>query len=420
MNPKNLQQVEVDEHGRLVLPAELADRFNLYPGYQVEIEEFGNSLRILRPVQQIARIYVEVTNICNLDCVTCMRNIWEEPLGRMNDSVFETILEGILEIQPRPTVFFGGLGEPLIHPKIVDMVQKVKEHGASVELITNGINLSEKMILKLTDAGLDILWVSLDGATPESYGDIRLGASLTRVINNLKKLRTVRHRHGFQHDPKPELGIAFVAMKRNVAELPEILRLGTSLGARYFSISNLLPHTDDMNREILFDRTQMHHNDWRNTHLVEANLPRIDHNHWTQSAISEFFSRQMILKVAGSPINQSINTCPFIEKGSLSIRWDGAVSPCIPLLHSSSNFLGVYQRKIHAHIVGNLTESSLPNLWHQPEYTEFRTKVRRFDFSPCTSCTGCDLSRENREDCLANTFPTCGGCLYAQGLIQCP
>ena len=39
---------------------------------------------------------------------------------------------------------------------------------------------------------------------------------------------------------------------------------------------------------------------------------------------------------------------------------------------------------------------------------------------PCTFCGGCDCSLANEEDCFGNPFPTCGGCLWAQGIIRCP
>jgi hypothetical protein len=46
--------------------------------------------------------------------------------------------------------------------------------------------------------------------------------------------------------------------------------------------------------------------------------------------------------------------------------------------------------------------------------------VLNFEFSPCTLCDGCILSEKNEEDCYGNAFPTCGGCLWAQGIVQCP
>ena len=44
----------------------------------------------------------------------------------------------------------------------------------------------------------------------------------------------------------PRLGIAFVAMKRNIADLPAVIRLGQKLGADRFSVSNVLAHTPEM------------------------------------------------------------------------------------------------------------------------------------------------------------------------------
>ena len=41
-------------------------------------------------------------------------------------------------------------------------------------------------------------------------------------------------------------------------------------------------------------------------------------------------------------------------------------------------------------------------------------------FSPCHVCVGCSLLEKNEEDCGGNAYPTCGGCLWAQGSIQCP
>jgi MoaA/NifB/PqqE/SkfB family radical SAM enzyme len=115
-----------------------------------------------------------------------------------------------------------------------------------------------------------------------------------------------------------------------------------------------------------------------------------------------------------------VDACPFVEQGSTAVRWDGQISPCLPLLHTSDSYLGKALRRTHAHSVGSLLERGLLDLWNDPAYLAFRRRVRRFEFSPCLSCTRCELSRENCEDCLDSPFPTCGGCLWAQGIIQCP
>src|SRR4030067_298352 len=64
--------------------------------------------------------------------------------------------------------------------------------------------------------------------------------------------------------------------------------------------------------------------------------------------------------------------------------------------------------------IGNVTEKSLADIWNAPEHIEFRERVQAFDFAPCITCSGCELSENNEEDCFGNTFPTCGGCLWAE------
>jgi hypothetical protein len=59
-------------------------------------------------------------------------------------------------------------------------------------------------------------------------------------------------------------------------------------------------------------------------------------------------------------------------------------------------------------------------IWALPEYAAFRDRVRRFDFSPCTDCGGCDMVEANERDCVGNGFPVCGDCLWAKGVIHCP
>lgn len=113
-------------------------------------------------------------------------------------------MDGVRTFHPTPSVFFGGFGEPLTHPHICRMVEKAHRAGAVVELITNGILLTEKIARRLIEGGLDRLWVSLDGATPESYADVRLGTMLPDVIANLRQLEELR---GSMSAAAPLLGI---------------------------------------------------------------------------------------------------------------------------------------------------------------------------------------------------------------------
>jgi len=413
-------RARVDDEGRLVLPPEVASRFGLKPGTQVLVDEAGNNLRLLKPVTHLSKVYIEPTNRCNLECRTCIRNVWDEPLGQMSSETFLRIVEGLKVFSPPPTIFFGGFGEPLAHPKIVEMITQAKTLGSSVELITNGTLLTKDLSKRLIEVGLDMLWVSLDGAKPESYADVRLGAALPEVISNLAAFRDAcpLNYYFFRYPTKPKIGIVFVAMKRNISDLTSVVQLGNRLGAMQFLITNVLPYTAEMRDEILYTRSI---NDIVFTpSMFRLELPKIDVDNLTREALCRIMRGSQSVWLAGRSFEEATDRCPFIEKGVTAISWEGNLSPCLPLLHSHMSYVDGRERFSRRYIVGNVAERDLDDLWNIPEYVTFRERVQEFDFSPCMICGGCDLFEKNEEDCFGNPFPTCGGCLWAQGIIQCP
>ncbi len=408
---------EVDENGRLVLPPEVAAAHGLAPGARVRLDPEGNHVRLHRPVTHLTKVYVEPTTQCNLDCVTCIRHNWEGTTGRMSEDTFARVLAGLRDFCPAPAVFFGGLGEPLFHRRTVDWVAQAKVAGARVELITNGTLLTEKRSRQLIDAGLDVLWVSIDGATPESYADVRLGAELPQVIANVQRFR--RMRRG-SHYPTPKIGIAFVAMARNIHELPQVLALGQRLGASLFSVSNVLPYTAEMQADRLYSGTIRNMAYLSALHLPKLNLPKMDLNEVTQPAFQAALNSGYNVNFAGNSLAGANDVCGFVESGTLSVAWDGGVSPCWPLMHTHTSYLHGKPRHSRRHVVGWVGERTLAEIWNDPDYLAYRERVQSFAFAPCTFCGGCELAEANEEDCFGNTFPACGGCLWAQGVIQCP
>jgi MoaA/NifB/PqqE/SkfB family radical SAM enzyme len=409
---------EVDADGRLVLPAQVVEGFGLKPGARVRIDEGENHVRVHRPVTQLNKVYVEPTVACNLDCITCFRNEWENPMGRMSDETFASILHGIKALDPAPSVYFGGIGEPLYHPMTPGWVAQAKALGTRVELITNGTTLTEEVSRELIEAGLDLLWVSIDGASPQAFADVRLGASLPEVVENMKRFARMRPAN---HHPQPEIGVAFLAMKRNIADLAEVIRLGKSFKARHFSVSNLQPATADMQDETLYAGTLHNIAYLEAPHLPRLRLPRMDFDTSTREALFEAFNSQLSVEFAGNNWAGASDTCDFVESGTISVAWNGDVSPCWPLMHTHTSFLHRKPRVSRKHVIGNVTERSLEELWLDPEYVAYRERLHDFSFAPCSFCGGCDLSEANEEDCLGNTtFPVCGGCLWAQGIVQCP
>ncbi len=184
---------QVDEHGNIVLPPKLARDLGISPGDQIRVDPNGQGLHLRPSITALKRIYVEITNKCNLNCATCMRNIWDVKYADMSAETFKRILSSLEGLTKKPELFFGGYGEPLSHPACLDMIEQAKKAGHSVSLITNGILLTEQVTRRLIDLRLDNLWVSLDGASPECYADVRLGDALPVVVENLTRLRAQKY-----------------------------------------------------------------------------------------------------------------------------------------------------------------------------------------------------------------------------------
>jgi MoaA/NifB/PqqE/SkfB family radical SAM enzyme len=410
----------------LVFPEEYSRRYGLEPGAQVYVEETAKGPRLRLPITHLNKVYIEPTNRCNLDCRTCMRRVWDEPLGLMSRETFQRTMEGVKEFDPPPAIFLGGLGEPLFHPDIRSMIAQAKSLASTVELITNGTLLTRQMSEGLIEAGLDRLWVSLDGATPESYSDIRLGAMFPDVVNNLKIFHNARAltipttpSPFSRYHNRPELGIVFVVMKRNIQDLPLLLPLAQELGAGTVLVSNVLPYSEEMGKEILYSRALnnvLYQSSW-----YRLELPKIDIDEATKRPLYEAMRAGHSVSLARGCWGEGNDYCPFVENGACAISWDGQLSPCLSLLHSHKSYVDGIERFSRRYAVGNVNGCSIKALWREPEYLEFRERVQTFDFAPCSCCNGgCSLFVENEKDCMGTPFPACGACLWAQGIVQCP
>lgn len=420
---RNPYSARIDEEGRLVLPPELRKMWGIEPGTRLRIEPAGDTLRVRPPLHTLRRVYIELTNQCNLNCSTCMRNVWNVQYGNLAAGTYERILMDLESFSPKPEIFFGGYGEPLAHPECLGMLAEAKARGFRASMITNGILLTGEVARRLIEMGLDMLWVSLDGASPECYTDVRLGNGLPEILQNLRRLRSLQYQEAWTSPSptKPNLGIAFVAMQRNVHDLPQVIRLGIQLGATEFSVSNVLAHNESLRAESLYERTLDRVGGRKVKHWKPLiHIPRMDINGKTGEVLTSLLKGDQRIALFGSELDENGNRCPFVGRGSLSIRWDGKISPCLPLLYTHTQFLENRERVSKEYFVGDINESNLKDIWNAPDYQALRERLEDFDFSPCVNCNSCDMVDQNLEDCFGNVHPTCGACLWAQGLIRCP
>ncbi len=367
-------------------------------------------------MDELNKIYVEPTNRCNLMCVTCIRHSWDEPFGDMNWPVYQALIDGLASFPEAKTIAFAGLGEPLLHERFPEMVRLAHERGLRTEMTSNATLLTASIAGRLIDAGLDQFTVSIDGTSDGSHGAIRPGASLEEITNNVRML----YRLSEKATVTPlRIGIEFVAMKRNIQELPAMREVASRIKASFILVTNVLPYTAELKDEILYDMGpdafEIHGTPYSPLWI----LPNIDWNRQTQGPLSSIMRQQPKLSFLDINLRQRNNYCPFIRAGSTAVAWHGGVSPCPPLLHSYRCFIRGRMKDFYCCEFGRLPGQSLPAIWLNPEYAAFRERVLQFDFSPCTDCGGCDLAERNEEDCFGNPFPVCGDCLWARGVLRC-
>lgn len=181
-------------------------------------------------------LQVEVTGACNLRCRMCLVR-YRPPLDRVTASMdlatFERLVDELPELD---TVTLQGLGEPLLAPDLFPMIAYAAQRGIRVGFNTNGTVLTRDKGERLVESGLAWLHVSVDGATAGTYEGVRDGSNLQRVARNVKELVATKARLGAA---RPRLSLVFVAMRRNLHELPAVVALAAEWGVMRLWVQNL-------------------------------------------------------------------------------------------------------------------------------------------------------------------------------------
>jgi len=357
----------------------------------------------------------------------CFRNTWiDEKFADMPLEVFRRALNSMPSNVE--TVFFGGMGEPLAHRDILTMIHEAKSLGKQIELLTNATLLTEKMSRDLIDAGLGTLWVSIDSLEAEGYEKIRTGASFKLIKGNIMSFNRERARiskdlDSYLRASVPRLGLTFVVMKSNVDMLGRLAGFASEIHADEVNVSNLIPTDEKSMEQSLYSRTLNLGLGADKSFGVypKINIPYMDFYmpEVTESLLAMLRS-DMNLSISGVPVSRNNAYCRFIEDGTCFVRHDGDVSPCMALLHSARTWLDDAERVVYHHSFGNVSEERLEDIWTSDAYTSFRLRVRNFEFSPCLTCGGCDNRLTNEADCIGNLAPTCGACLWSEGIVTCP
>lgn len=162
-------------------------------------------------------IILDITNTCNLQCIHCPQPELQASPNFVSKGMswdhFTRIVDEIAAHDQPTLLRFAGDGEPSVHPRLFDMLVHAKQNcNATVNLTTNGLLLTEKRIKQLLASEIDLIDISLDALTKNTYQKVRRGGSYERLMANLFYL--LRHR-----DPeKTKVMVSFVCQDENSHE----------------------------------------------------------------------------------------------------------------------------------------------------------------------------------------------------------
>ena len=395
-----MPKIKANADGQITLPESFLKLRNLTPEGEYWLDERDGDLVLHYCLPDARKLYIEATTACNLDCHTCIRHSWTDPNAHMSRETFQRILDGLDAFPKLERVVFTSFGEPLVHPRLLEMIAALRERGLGVTLGTNGLLLTEKVLRELIRLGVDQLVVSIDGVNPETYADIR-GVQQRMIIENIDLLNRLKQELKVNH---PVLGIEFVALRSNVTEVEQLPELASRLNAARTVVSHVLPYTAEMNEQKLYGyepKPPLRTSGWpvRSDAWVRWGIMELPRMHW-----------------GGEP------RCRFVNDYAIVIDWDGEVSPCYALSHSYRYFaLDGIEKQVERHTFGNIHHQSLSDIWTSEDYVRFRSEVRAFHFPSCPDCElreTCDLRKTN-EGCWGFN-PSCADCLWAQDIVRCP
>lgn len=130
------------------------------------------------------RVWVEPTNNCNLRCISCAnRLIKDEEKGFMDFNLFKKIIDQLSGYSHEIYLYMAG--EPLLHPKITEMIDYVKKYSLLVNINTNVYVLDKSMSKKILATKLDKITFSIDSLDKDAYEKNRINAKFDNVIKNI-------------------------------------------------------------------------------------------------------------------------------------------------------------------------------------------------------------------------------------------
>lgn len=327
----------------------------------VSASQFGNFLlnKVERRLGRLRlgsrpwEVQVEVTTRCNLSCIMCPRTT--QPLN-LTDMAPELVPHIAALSRTAKTTWLFGYGEPLVSP-IFHRLLKVVE-SSNIGFFTNGLLLNvERLqrILEESNRPVSYIFFSIDAASEALFDSIRGEGVGGRVFKNLKDISLFLQRRALG---VPQLAINFMAMKRNIEELPQVVEMAARLKISPVWIGHAVIHNESLCSESL-----VHYPELTRRCFVEA-----------RQKAQELGVELVLPEVQGIaevPAERAALPKCYDPWKFIYIAYNGDVYPCC-----ASRTLRM----------GNLYEQDFTEIWNSENYRELRASVNSNPVEVCRYC----------------------------------
>jgi len=197
----------------------------------------------------IKHLRLAIDDSCNLRCPSCRKGMIFHKEGsayNLGIRLADKINEWLYNHEHPIRVHMGSDGDPFAsHVYRHFMEQTPERENIKYSILTNGLMFKEfhtkvpYVIRNLTDLG-----VSIDGASKDTYEQLRLGGKWDKILEGLECIADAKKKHGFQ------FGLHMVVQQGNHHELDDMLELGRTYGADRVYFNRI----EDWNTNIDFNK----------------------------------------------------------------------------------------------------------------------------------------------------------------------
>jgi len=297
-------------------------------------------------------LFLEITGRCPIVCLMCARRYRDWDYGDLSEEVFEKLTAVYQRVG---ITVLGGFGEPLVAANFDRCFSRLATLRAPVALQTSGYRLTEDRVRSLFEGRLRHLHISMDSPVEATYSSIRPKISFHDVQARIRQL--VELKRAAPSD-LPEIRVVFVAMRRNIEELPAMVDLVANMGADILTVQYVCVHSEEIRDESLFFHQEVAN---RVFDEAEARAEKVD----VKLELPPRF---------GQPPSDARTKCTDPWQVAY-VRWDGEVRPCCYAKAS----------------MGNLGDQSFWEIWNGPAYRELRRTVN--SSQPPDFCLVCTAGR---------------------------